>query len=78
MGITLDKQPLPITVEDVEGGDTIAFELEPDRVFLVTDLAQREDGPANCRLIVDLVSGRARNALFTDVCSKVDIAATIA
>ena len=77
MGITLDKQPLPITVEDVEGGDTIVFESEPDRVFLVTDLAQREDGPANCRLIVDLVSGRVRNALYTEVCNKVNVASAI-
>ena len=94
MSITLDKQPLPLTVADVEGGDTIAFEETPDRVFLVTtitldesapgwcsylstDLTQREDGSDNCRLIVDLVSGLACDAHFTEVCSKVNIASAI-
>ena len=72
MGITLDTQPLPLTVANVEEGDTIAFEETPDRVYLVTDVDQ-----VNCRLIVDLVSGRVRNALYTEVCSKVDIASAI-
>ena len=73
MSITLDKQkPLPLYVAELKGGDTIVFESDPDRVFLVTDTAR-----PNCRLLVDLVIGRVRSAHFTEPCIRVDVESTI-
>ena len=93
MSITLDKQPLTLTVADVEGGDTIVFEDSPDRVFLVTttmldedppvagftllQIWRSEDGPDNWRLLVDLDSGRPRPAHLTEPCIKVNVASAI-